>query len=91
VADYVLAHRAVPAELVDLYRAAGIRNFSAFVKGRDLLLYWECEDPEASRRAIQGRAIEERWQALMDPLIDPAEETPCGEGPPDWDEVFHFD
>ena len=93
VGDYLLAHRAVPPELVDLYREAGIRNFSAFVRGRELFLYWECDDPELSRTLVQGRAVEERWQARMKPLMEPtgAPQDLDREGPGDWEEAFHFD
>jgi len=83
--EYLEAHRHVWPELIEAARRAGIRNHSVFLRGDTLFLYAEAEDPQASLDEFLSDGVKRRWDAAMQPLLDPQQEA-AG-----WQEVFHFD
>jgi len=67
-----------------------IRNYSIFMRGRDLYSYFEVEDLDKAMAALAGDPINQRWQEQMAPLMD------VGSGVRDstteyLEEVFHLD
>jgi L-rhamnose mutarotase len=78
--------------MLEALRETGWRNYSLFLREDGLLVgHLECDDFEASVRAMQAHPVNARWQAEMSELFD----LPAG-GAADLamrplDEVFHLD
>jgi L-rhamnose mutarotase len=74
--DYRERHQAVWPELLADLKAAGARNYSIFLRDRDLFAYLEVDDFERFTRHMAGSSANARWQVemadLIDPLTDPA-------------------
>jgi len=91
VAEYRERHRSVWPEMRDALRAAGWRNYSLFLREDGLLVgYLECEDFAAARAAMDGTAVNERWQAEMRDLFDELEGQRPDERMRPLVEVFHL-
>jgi L-rhamnose mutarotase len=90
--EYRARHREVWPEMLEALRETGWRNYSLFLREDGLLVgYLECDDFDASRRAMEERDVNARWQADMAPFF----ELPGGERPDTGlvrlEEVFHLD
>lgn len=83
--QYLEAHRHVWPELIEAARRAGIRNHSVFLRGNDLFLYAEADNPEAALSEFLQTDVKRRWDAAMQPYIEPQSKAAR------WQEVFHFD
>ncbi len=88
--EYRRRHAAVWPEMLDLLRAAGARNYSIFLRGRDLFGYLEVEDFASFRAVVGASPVNERWQADMAGLIDPLTDPATGFHQR-LEEVFHLD
>ena len=88
VDEYVAAHAAVWPEMLDALREAGIRNYTIYRDGDRMFGYFECDDPEAASRSLEGRDVNRRWQDAMAELL--AERVPDG-GPPSLPEIFRLE
>ena len=75
-AEYRRRHEAVWPDLLADLRAAGARNYSIFLRGRDLFAYLEVDDFDQFTTQMASSDANARWQAdmaeLIDPLTDPA-------------------
>lgn len=81
-------HKRIWAEIVELTREAGIRNYTIYMDGPDLFSYFEVEDLTAAMAFLSRSDLSNRWQTLMAPLMD----APVAESP--WqvlEEVLHLD
>jgi L-rhamnose mutarotase len=68
--EYRARHRAVWPEMLDALRAAGWRSYSLFLRPDGLLVgYFETEDYEAARAAMEATDVNARWQAEMAPFF----------------------
>jgi L-rhamnose mutarotase len=67
-------HRHVWPELEAVYRQAGFTELSCFLNDNLLLIYLECDEARcaASRDWLDQNEFQRKWQALMQPLGDPA-------------------
>lgn len=83
--QYLEAHRKVWPELIEAARRAGIRNHSVFLRGNELFLYAEADNPEAALAEFLQTDVKRRWDLAMQPYLDPQPDL-AG-----WQEVFHFD
>jgi L-rhamnose mutarotase len=81
VAEYEQAHAAVPAELTDAIRAAGVTGWSIWRSGTDLFHVIDCEDYAAALAALSASPVNASWQARMAELLDtPHDYSAAGPG-----------
>jgi L-rhamnose mutarotase len=75
-AEYRRRHAAVWPEMLAALKAAGARNYSIYINGRDLTGVLEVDDFDTFRKKMDAAPINAPWQAemakLIDPCIDPA-------------------
>ena len=86
--EYVRTHREIWPEMKDVIAASGIRNYSVFIRGRELFSYFEVEDLQATYDFLQKQPIAQKWQDTMAHLMDVEDEIMP------WqpiEEVFHLD
>ncbi|OII12688.1 L-rhamnose mutarotase [Curtobacterium sp. MCBA15_008] len=67
---YEEAHAAIPPELVDRLRGAGVSNWSIWRDGRDLVHLIEVEDYRAMRRSLADDPVNAAWQDVINPLLE---------------------
>ena len=68
--EYRQRHTEVWPEMLAALREAGWRNYSLFLREDGLLIgYLECDDFTAAVDAMQGAAVNARWQAEMAPFF----------------------
>ncbi len=66
--------------------AAGMRNYSIFMAGCDLIAYFEADDPAETLSRLSRDPAMHAWWAYMEPVMD---EAPAGSDA--YTEVFHLD
>ena len=92
IAEYRERHAAVWSEMRAALTAAGWRNYSLFLSDSGMLIgYVECDDFEASRRAMEETEVNARWQAEMAGFFANLEGRRPDEGLLRLEEVFHLD
>jgi L-rhamnose mutarotase len=90
--EYRERHAAVWPEMRAALTAAGWRNYSLFLSDSGMLIgYVECDDFEASRRAMEDTEVNARWQAEMSGFFEGLEGPRPDEGLLQLEEVFHLD
>ncbi len=70
VDEYEQAHAAVPAELADAIRAAGVTGWTIWRSGTDLFHVIDCADYAAVLAALNASPVNTGWQARMAELLD---------------------
>ena len=90
VEEYKKEHEPVWAEMLDAIRAAGIRNYSMFLRQDGMLIgYFEAENPEASLREVGKTDVNRRWQEKMAKYFE-AGSGDLQKGKPEWvEQVFY--
>lgn len=95
VARYRELHAAPWGEMNAALQAAGIANYSIYLREPENLLfgYWEYmgADFEADMAHLGGLDVTKRWLALTDPCQVPLVSAAAGEWWSYMDEVFHLD
>ncbi len=84
--EYRERHRAVWPEVEQALVRAGFSRYSIFAAGRELLAYFEAEDPAAAQAQLAEDPAMHRWWAWMEPVM--------GDPPADansYREVYHLD
>jgi L-rhamnose mutarotase len=66
VDEYIEAHADVWPEVLSDIKAAGVRNYSIFLDGDEVLGYFEYDDDQR-RPGVPSEAMQ-RWDARMRPL-----------------------
>ena len=64
---------------MDAHRRVGIRDWCIWRSGRDLFHLVDCDDLEASLRALEHDPANDRWQAFIGDYVDHFEIAPSGE------------
>lgn len=82
--EYRRAHAAVWPELINAAHDAGLRNHSCFLSGRDVIVYAEAEDAEATFEKLLATDVKKKWDAAMASVLEEG-------GVFEFEEVFHFD
>ena len=82
-------HQNVWPEILEQIEQVRIRNYSIFMRGRDLYSYFEVEDLDSAMATLAADPVNQRWQERMAPLMD------VGSGVRDGstvclEEVFHL-
>ena len=70
IGEYERAHAAVPAELTDAIRAAGVTGWTIWRSGTDLFHLIDCTDYAAMLAALNTMPVNIEWQARMAELLD---------------------
>lgn len=72
IEDYKYHHQNVWPKLECVYREAGIRHISCFLKGVDLMVYLEYDAEHLNKRQewLAQNEVEIEWQKLMDSFKD---------------------
>jgi L-rhamnose mutarotase len=70
IGEYERAHAAVPAELTDAIRAAGVTGWTIWRSGTDLFHVIDCADYAAMLAALSASPVNAGWQARMAELLD---------------------
>ena len=72
VEEYERAHTAVPAELTDAIRAAGVESWTIWRSGTDLFHVIDCADYGAVLARLAALPVNAAWQARMAELLEVA-------------------
>jgi L-rhamnose mutarotase len=90
--EYRERHREVWQDMLEALEATGWRNYSLFVSDTGMVIgYVECEDFDASRRAMEETEVNARWQAEMGEFFEGLEGRRPDQGLLLLDEIFHLD
>ncbi len=88
IETYVAGHLDPFPDLYDRIRAAGIRRYTIWLDGTDLLLTREGDDPTRGETLDMDDPVHRRWADTMQPLFD---ERVARDGPGHPREVFALD
>jgi L-rhamnose mutarotase len=92
IAEYRARHAEVWQDMLEALEATGWRNYSLFISETGMVIgYVECEDFDASRRAMEETDVNARWQAEMGEFFVGLEGRRPDEGLLLLDEIFHLD
>ena len=70
-AEYKRRHDEIWPEMLELLKAAGIRNYSIWSDGRDVFGYYECENGIKFAEMTQaGSPVVDRWNVYMDDVLE---------------------
>jgi len=72
IKEYEHAHAAVPAELADAIRAAGVASWTIWRSGAELFHVIDCADYAAMLAALADHPVNAAWQARMAELLTTA-------------------
>ena len=91
IEEYRKAHQVWP-EMLDAMHAAGIRNYSMFIRKDGMLVgYFEAENPEQALQALGKTEVNRRWQEYMAPFFDSGTGD-LEKGGTEWlEQYFHMD
>jgi len=70
IAEYEQAHAAVPPELAEAIRDAGVTSWTIWRSGTDLFHLLDCTDYPAMLAALNANPANTRWQARMAELLE---------------------
>jgi L-rhamnose mutarotase len=70
IEEYEQAHAAVPAELAEAIRAAGVTGWTIWRSGTDLFHLIECADYAAILACLDKSPVNRTWQAQMAELLE---------------------
>ena len=65
IEGYQAAHDDIPAEIVDLLKAGGVRSWTIWRNGVDLFHLVECEDWDALGEFMATKEADQAWQARV--------------------------
>lgn len=68
-AEYRRRHDAIWPEMLALLRKAGLRNYSIWRLGDELVEYFETDDIAAARRILAESDVKKRWDAYMQDIL----------------------
>lgn len=85
VDEYIRLHKNMSAELIEVHKKAGIKNFSIYLYGLELFSYLEAEDWSAAYHYLMTDPLSKAWSERMYALLE--EPLPWME----LEEVFHID
>lgn len=69
IQEYEQAHTAVPAELTDAIRAAGVTSWTIWRSGTDLFHVIDCADYSAMLASLAANPVNTTWQGQMAELL----------------------
>jgi L-rhamnose mutarotase len=72
IEEYEQAHAAVPAQLAEAIRAAGVDAWTIWRSGTDLFHLIECTDYAEMLASLDKSPVNRAWQARMAELLETA-------------------
>jgi len=87
---YDEAHRHVWPELLAELSAVGVREYSIFRRGQELVLYMLVPEFNAFLEHMAESEVDRRWQETMAPLFEPVLSLEPGERFAVMEEVFYM-
>jgi L-rhamnose mutarotase len=74
--EYREEHKNVPDELEKAYleSGAGLETYSVFEKDGHVFGYMEVEDPDVIDEVMENSEAQERWNEVMDPILEDADD-----------------
>jgi len=88
--EYRRRHANVWPEILVGIKRAGIRNYSIFMRGRELFSYFEVDDLEKAMALVRADPNNQRWQDYMAPLMEVSSGVKDG-STVYLGEIFHLD
>lgn len=88
--EYKSRHEQIWPEMINSLRQAGVKNYSIFRNGLQLIAYLEVEDFKAMTQFLAQDQTNAKWQEYMQPLIS-MEVDPRLNFPTPLPEMFHMD
>jgi len=70
--EYIDAHHRVWPDLIQAMRVAGVQREMVFMLGHYLFVYLEAEDIDSANAKLAADPTNQRWDAFMAPLLEPA-------------------
>lgn len=67
--EYKRRHDALWDEMKEMFREAGIRNYTIWNVGDELFGYYECDDIEHASRVQAESPIVEKWDEYMKDIL----------------------
>jgi L-rhamnose mutarotase len=68
--EYERRHREIWPEMVEAIRDSGIRNFTGFLRGHEVIYYAECDpDVATSFAKLATYAVNDRWTASFAGIV----------------------
>lgn len=67
--EYKRRHDEIWPEMLELLTASGIRNYSLWNNGDQLVEYFETDDLESCCRILAGSEVKKRWDVYMSDII----------------------
>ena len=90
IAEYRRRHDEIWPEMLEMFRRAGIRNYSIWQTGDTLFGYYECDDLQTALAVQKNATVSARWRAYMHDVIR-MEQDPKSGAQPHLEQVFFFD
>ena len=89
IAEYKRRHDEIWPEMVELLRAAGIRNYTIWNVGNELFGYYECDSVEFAAKVQSESPVVDRWNEYMKDVMV-MEMDPVTGAQPLMKQVFFF-
>ena len=86
--EYKRLHNEIWPEILELIKKAGVRNYSIYLRGRDLFSYLEVDDWDNAVSFMMDDPVGLRFQEVLSPLMDAGDPVAPWE---EIEEVFHLD
>ena len=67
--EYKRRHDEIWPEMLDELKASGIRNYSIFRLGLDLVGYFETDDLKATVEYLKNSEVNRKWGEYMSPIM----------------------
>jgi L-rhamnose mutarotase len=68
--EYERRHRQIWPEMVEAIEASGIRNFTGFLRGSEVIYYAECEpDVQTAFEKLATYPVNDRWTASFAGIV----------------------
>ena len=90
IAEYCRRHDEIWPEMLEMFRRAGIRNYSIWQTGDTLFGYYERDDLQTALAVQKNAPVSAHWRAYMHDVIR-MERDPKSGAQPHLAQVFLFD
>ena len=81
MAEYRRRHDEIWPEMLEMFRRAGIRNYSIWQTGDTLFGYYECDDLKTALAVQKDVPVSARWRAYMRDVIRMEQDPKSGAQP----------
>ena len=89
--EYIRRHNEIWADLVSVLKQAGIKNYSIWLSGNDIIGYYECEKGvEYAGKTQASSEVVAKWNLYMQDVMDMDTDEKTG-AQPLLEQVFYLD